>query len=406
MSPAANSPDNPIPAVAPPNPPAAPSQNPPTGTPDPAPPDTSAHIPALDGLRGAAVLLVLVWHYLAFTQPFFPSWAGVDLFFVLSGYLITGRLLATKGGPHYFSGFYRNRILRIFPLYYAVILAFYLFARLLVREANQPQYAWYFEHWKSFLVFIQNWTLIYDGRPRTIELVPLWSLAVEEQFYLVWPLIIFLIPSPSLRIKLFSIGIGLVLLARTACYLSDPLSAEPAYFNTFLHLDGLLTGSLLCQLHAANIRLPKRWISALVAASLMAITLYCTITKSVVPHNPFFATAGYTVLAILFAAVLHLAAQPGKTLLNTFLSTRLLRSCGRISYCLYLIHLPILIVIGTKLSAILAKRWPGHALLASWLALLICLALSFVLSMLSYRYFESRFLRFKTRQAGPVQKNP
>src|SRR6201999_1115975 len=95
---------------------------------------TSPHrIASLDGLRGIAVLLVFTWHYLPATHSFFPGWTGVDLFFVLSGYLITQRLMATRQTPNYFSHFYRNRALRIFPLYYTFVIGFLLLAHFFVR---------------------------------------------------------------------------------------------------------------------------------------------------------------------------------------------------------------------------------------------------------------------------------
>ncbi|HEY4337970.1 MAG TPA: acyltransferase [Puia sp.] len=360
------------------------------------PAGNARHIPALDGLRGAAILLVLLWHYFAFTQPYFPGWAGVDLFFVLSGYLITGRLLATKQQPHYFSRFYRNRILRIFPLYYTVVIAFLLVAHWGISAPNQPLFSYYTEHWKSFLVFTQNWTFIAHGRPDNLVLVPLWSIAVEEQFYLVWPLIIFCTRNPATRQKLFLAGIFLVLALRTAFYLANPPSGESAYYNTFFRLDGLLAGSLLCQWHAAGktIRKPVAGIYILLLLCIIA----CTLIGNVLPYNAFFATSGYTILALLFTAILHLAVQAGNNPLTRFLSNPILRFCGRISYCLYLIHVPVLLFIGTKLSILGAKRWPEQATTIHWLAILFSLALSFLLSYLSYRYFESVFLKLKVNK--------
>jgi peptidoglycan/LPS O-acetylase OafA/YrhL len=360
------------------------------------PAGNTRHIPALDGLRGLAILFVLLWHYFAFTQPYFPGWAGVDLFFTLSGYLITSRLLATRQQPDYFSRFYRNRILRIFPLYYTLVIAFLLVARWGISAPNQPLFSYYLDHWKSFLVFTQNWTFITNGRPANLTLVPLWSIAVEEQFYLVWPLIILLTPSPAARQKLFIAGIILVLGLRTAFYLANPPSGESAYYNTFFRLDGLLAGSLLCQWHASGKTIRKP--AAAIFILLFLCILACTWIGDVLPYNAFFATSGYTILALLFTAMTNLATQPGNNPLTRFLNNSFLRFCGRISYCLYLIHVPVLQFVGTKLSILGAQRWPEQATTIHWLAILLSLALSFLLSALSYRYFESIFLKLKVNK--------
>src|ERR1700743_1695759 len=124
----------------------------------PMPGKLSQHIPALDGIRGLAILLVLAWHSIPTIHPFFPAWVGVDLFFVLSGYLITGRLLATKDRPGFFSRFYRNRALRILPLYYTVVIVFLAMVHFFVQEKTLPSFSLYTGHWKSFLFFTQNWT--------------------------------------------------------------------------------------------------------------------------------------------------------------------------------------------------------------------------------------------------------
>src|ERR1700754_1013030 len=368
------------------------------------PPDKPEHIPALDGLRGIAILMVLVWHYAAFTQPFFPGWAGVDLFFVLSGYLITLKLTAAKGQPHYFSRFYRNRALRILPLYYILVISFLLAIHFFVREKNLPTLDIYIQHWKSFFIFTQNWTFIVFGFPQDLSLAPLWSLAVEEQFYLLWPLIILLLPGSTLRLKIFPFLLLLVLVARTIFYLSDPPSGGSVYYNTFFRMDSFLAGALLFQLHDARINIPRRWVIWTISVLLTIGVLCCLLINNVIPYNPFFGTAGYTLLAVFFACLLHLAIQPGNHVLSTFLSGKFLRFCGRISYCFYLIHVPIMMFVQARLSILGTRLWPGHALFLQWTSLILSLALSFAISYVSGRYFESWLLRLKAGQTGPPVK--
>src|SRR6267154_3409139 len=149
------------------------------------------YIPQLDGLRGTAVILVLVGHAASFVQglPF----AGmveyvrctVDVFFVLSGFLTTGILLDSKGSPHYFRNFYARRSLRVWPLYYLVLFLIFVVAPLF-RPAMRPTVA---NIWPAFVLYVQN-IRYHDIYP--FGLGATWSLAIEEQFYMTWPLLVFL----------------------------------------------------------------------------------------------------------------------------------------------------------------------------------------------------------------------
>jgi peptidoglycan/LPS O-acetylase OafA/YrhL len=355
------------------------------------------HIPALDGLRGWAILWVLMWHYLNFLKPILPGWAGVDLFFVLSGYLITGRLITTKQRPDYFSHFYRNRALRIFPLYFAILIAYFTIIHTFVRSQHLPTVVLYLDHWKSFFLFTGNWTFIIFGFPADGSLIPLWSIAVEEQFYLFWPLVIFLLPNAKTRIWFFTGGILLVLLTRiTYCYFSP--TGFLSYYNTFFRMDSLLAGSLLYQLHHSRIIIPPRILNG-IAAALLSLFLagYFTV-KSTSPHNLFYSTAGFTLIALLSACLLHATVQPGNGFIPRFFNNGFLRFCGKISYGLYLFNFPILWMVGTKLFFWGIGRWPQQVALMHYLSSFICLLLTFLLSILSYRYFESWFLRLKNKK--------
>ena len=345
-------------------------------------PDKHSHqIPALDGLRGVAVLLVIGWHYFIFLRPWFPGWEGVDLFFVLSGYLITGRLMQTKGLPNYFSRFYRNRLLRIVPLYYVVVIFYLVTVDLFVRRIHLPLMAIYLDHWKSFFLFTANWTFIFFGVPRDISLVPLWSVAVEAQYYLVWPVLIVL-TSSKLRLKLLPALILLVFAGRAIAWFLHPLPVESIYFNSLFRFDCFLAGALLYQLHHSKISIPLPWIKVAVFV-LLALQAAGMLAVHSAYFGPFFELGGYTLNALLFACLVHLATQLQSGIFYRFLHYPFLRFCGKISYGLYLVHLPILLNIGTRLPS----PWPA--------SVGISLVLSFLISTLSFRYFESYFLRLK-----------
>jgi len=352
------------------------------------------HIPALDGLRGIAIILVIAWHYLPFLQPWFPGWIGVDLFFVLSGYLITWRLTATRGQPHYFSRFYRNRALRIIPLCYTLVIGFLLCIHLLVHPKNLPTVAIYTIHWKSFLIFTENWTFIFFGLPINFSLVPLWSIAVEEQFYLIWPLIIFLLPTIKSRTTTFLLLILAVAATRTTWYLTHPY-APLLYYNTFFRIDSFAVGGLLYQLHESRTKLAPILV-AWMMTGLLAILLFNNLSLRIpTPGDPFMMTLGYTLLALFFACALDLAAREEKNAFSIFLSSKFLRGAGRISYCLYLIHFPISEVVASKLHGYALTHWPNRLTLVSAASISISLLLSCLLSILSYRYLESWFLKYK-----------
>jgi len=357
---------------------------------------STRHIPALDGLRGAAIILVLLWHCISITRDFLPGWSGVDLFFVLSGYLITGRLLATKDRPNYLANFYRNRALRILPLYYSVFIGFLVIVHLFVQKKNLPEFSVYTDHWKSFLLFTQNWTFLLYGFPRNQSLLSLWTLAVEEQFYLIWPLIILAISSATARWKIFAGLIVLIMATRTGYYLYHPHAHQLNYYNTFFRADALLMGSLLCHLHVAGIRLNNRWIKLATLLLLAAFIAAGLVLHNVDPANLFYGTIGYTLLAVFFACILHLVVSPGAATITPILNLPFLRFCGKISYGLYLLHEPILQTAGTKMSVWGVTRWPAHAGLVNNLSMTVCVLFTFLLASLSFRYFESFFLRLKT----------
>src|SRR6266849_4754306 len=171
----------------------------------------------LDGIRGIAILLVLALH---FGLPVCPpgilhdilgmGWAGVDLFFVLSGFLITGILLDSKGKPDYFRRFYLRRVFRILPIYYAYLIVFFhvvpviahATGRLATFEYGRGDEVWYW-------IYLSNWRHAVNQNP---HLRHFWSLSIEEQFYIVWPLVVYLMPARILKYVCVAIAISSTLL--------------------------------------------------------------------------------------------------------------------------------------------------------------------------------------------------
>ncbi len=368
---------------------------------------TSVHVPVLDGVRGVAILLVLVYHLALwvlgppagragklFYEIALRGWVGVDLFFVLSGFLITGILYDAKGGAHFFRNFYARRSLRIFPLYFAVLaVVIGLLPRLipehrgLLRLADDG--AWYWTYTTNLLI-------ARDGWPDTAALAHFWSLAVEEQFYLVWPFVVFCLA----RKRLLSVCAGCVVLAifvRLGLAASHHTVASMVLMPA--RMDALAAGALVALLARgpgglAVYRRCARWVMFAAGTAFVALT--------VVYHDSYsrpLLGGGLTSLSCLFASllVLLLTAAPGSPLSALF-GSRALRFFGRYSYGLYVFHHPLLFVV-TPTAVAAALTWlPSRGDLAPRLVIIgAVMVLSLTLSVLSWHLLEQPFLRLKDR---------
>jgi peptidoglycan/LPS O-acetylase OafA/YrhL len=377
------------------------------------------HVPALDGLRGIAVLLVIAFHFswaLVGTVPssllikhvMLLGWLGVDMFFVLSGYLISRGLLADSNlsfGAR-LKAFWMRRVLRIFPLYYAVILIGTLAAFALRARAPELPY------W----LYLQNYALALDVDPERWT-SHLWSLAVEEQFYLVWPLIA--LAARARRLLSWSLGIcaigivvrfGLVFVLPKLTSLGSLDLARLAYRATPTRLDGLVLGAFLAaaerEPHARLARGFRQLRAVLLWFSGLA--LLCTIfaTRGFQNEDRRVIVLGYPLVAIFFTCVVSCTVSddlPRKV--GNALSGGVLAQCGRLSYGMYMFHWPMiaLCIPLFKVAELRAPLLPFAAVLAPLLGLfttLLGVALTHLLASLSFRYFEGPFLKLKQRFHG------
>ncbi len=365
---------------------------------------TGKHVPALDGVRGLAILGVLYCHLFwsnpypvgsplirFFAQARAAGWIGVDLFFVLSGFLITGILYDTLPSLHFFRNFYARRVLRIFPLYYGFLLLLFLITSLRG------------EHWThaifGYLTYTENLSL--TGQPLTdaswVNINHFWSLAIEEQFYLVWPLLVFLLKTRR-RIAIAAlIGVLVSLGIRTGFVLSGFTVSHPysIYGWTPARLDGLCLGAIL----AMAIR--SRFRQQVIAWSLPML-LTCCVLLGIVWHfdpafevleQPMFSTWGLTLLAFAFTSLIAVCLKPGG-FLQQLVSVRVLRFFGRYSYGLYVYHYTIASLIIYRLRPELLGRF-GSKAISVIIPGLIATAVSVIVAWCSYTFYESRFLRLK-----------
>lgn len=367
----------------------------------------SAHIPALDGLRGVAVLIVMLYHFTIFggMEPISwtghvwqalagVGWTGVDLFFVLSGFLITGILYDTKGSDGYFRIFYIRRTLRIFPLYYGTLALFYIVLPGLAPGIAPAQGAGDEQLWNW--LYLSNLQIATQGWGGTsAHLAHFWSLSVEEQFYLFWPFIVLLLSRRGLM-RLCGAIVVLSLLLRTAFHITGYELA--AYVLTPARMDALAIGAWIA-LAFRDQRDRARMVSrarSTAALATLALVLMFAWRGTAKYHDAVIGTLGFTTLALLYGSLLVLACVEPR--LAKVFEVKPLRFFGRYSYALYVFHQPIVLEVvaaGVSVAAfpvILGSRVPAQLTFAA-----LGIAASTGLALLSWSLLESPFLRLKKR---------
>jgi peptidoglycan/LPS O-acetylase OafA/YrhL len=367
-------------------------------------PENRIFYPALDGLRALAFLLVFAAHYLY--MPW--GWTGVDLFFVLSGFLITGILFDTRNSPHRVRNFYVRRTLRIFPLYYGLFLVLLLLTPVLHWSWRAAWLAWplyvgnYLRFWHPYILHTA-WQRVSDAqRGNPLPLIYMghfWSLCVEEQFYLVWPWVVFFVRSRRALLWICTAAVVFVPLMRVFAQShasQNMLDAELLYRFTPLRIDALLLGGLIALL----LRGPQRdallraahWLfwagTAVVVAYLtLAIKLNWTF------DTKWRLTWGLCFVDLYAAVIILVALQPASTVYRLF-KLAPLRWLGRMSYGAYLFHD---IYHGAIYGVIWPWMGPVHPLRAMYLYALVSFVITLVISWLSFRFFETPFLNLKER---------
>jgi len=299
----------------------------------------ASYYPALDGLRGLAIVLVLICHNFYYIVPFRRGWVGVDLFFVLSGFLISDVLLRKKNENHFLLKFYMRRILRIFPLYYlTLIICFFILPRVI--SSIQLDLNYFHEYQQWFWLFGQNWLFAFKGNPGWTLLDHLWSLATEEQFYLIWPWIVLMVSSPK---NLITLLISLLVISFFTRFLLWTMPVDHVTYDhvcKFTRLDGLCVGCILNVFKYKGdflLRLVDKILLFVLAVSIAILMVAGLIYPG---HFPVVACCGYSLLALSFGSLLHVCLNKRNELFQVF-NTKCLKFLGKISYGLYIVHLPV-----------------------------------------------------------------
>jgi peptidoglycan/LPS O-acetylase OafA/YrhL len=329
--------------------------------------------PQLDGLRGIAVLIVIFGHLAMYDfglgleagAPLAPT--GVDLFFVLSGFLITGGLWRSRGGARYYMNFYARRALRIWPLYGLFILFLFAVADRWIPALRLPPGV----HWPVFVLFVQNFWYGQSGE-MGLALGITWSLAIEEQFYLAWPIGVAKLSAGGARAVLVC-AIGIAPIARW-------FLAPRDYMNPLCRFDAIAMGSLLALWIAT--RNPGR--RQLRDAALLMIAL-AVCGEAIVLATGTRHLLHVTMVSAIFTGILALSLE--SDILVSALSIRALRYTGKVSYCLYLCHMIV--------SLLVLSLLPGTTWSVRLGRVLLILAASYGVASLSWYLLEKRFLKLK-----------
>lgn len=362
------------------------------------------YVPELDGLRGIAILLVIVSHYLGeYWRTASVGWTGVNLFFVLSGFLITGILLDAKDKPNYFRNFYARRTLRIFPLYYLVLFLLFIVAPLfsaLDTEGFQSvarHQGWLWTY--TMNLYTSFWAAVNGDDPFAggwVQTAHFWSLSVEEQFYLVWPAIVLF----TTRRRLLAICVAAFFGAwALRIYFVSQGNLVAPYFFTLCRIDDLAAGAFV----AAMAR-EKGGLDRLAAcAPMAAILALWALLGTGIQLRHFFQLNGtveiqaYSAFSLLYASLVVFALTANsRGWFRWLMRNAFLRSYGKYSYAIYIFHwglssalffhiLPVdtmTDIFGSETNA-LAVRVVGVAIL-SW-------GIAFV----SWHVYEKHFLKLK-----------
>ena len=382
------------------------------------------HIPVLDGLRGLAVLLVVFNHIgqvlqapwehtvdLLLNKFSGSTWFGVDLFFVLSGFLITGILLDSRGGAHYFRNFYVRRALRIFPLYYGFLALIFVLLPALgthyVPESTARYQPWFWTYMTNLL-----WVKLAHIPAETGYL---WSLAVEEQFYLFWPVFVLLTSRRQLIVTCVGIIVSLVFVRIALA--SAGMTWPQLYTLTLTRMDALAAGGLIAALaREPNVgidRLRRPAAATLAGAAVASLGLMFfkpiiglalgrsafAVNWTNVPWDLQIQTLRFTAYLAFFGALLILtvASRPSSWLARIFGGSTL-RFFGRYSYAIYMFHVPIYILLAERrIAGEALPRVAGYQFPRAILFFLALTAAATAAALLSWHLWEKHFLKLKDR---------
>ncbi|MBU6148929.1 MAG: acyltransferase [Verrucomicrobia bacterium] len=358
----------------------------------------------IDGIRGLAILLVLAWHFIyciSSLRPgsfeayllkglFYYSWLGVDIFFVLSGFLLTSILYKNKSSLHLLKTFWFRRALRILPLYW-LILSAALLANLLKVSENGPGYKWLFENLQylwSYIIFIQNITMTISNQMSSAWLNVTWSLAVEEQFYFILPILVLLLGKKNF-VFISIIIFAITPILRAACILKMPNGEIASFMLLPLRWDSLFLGGIIALIEPSNKQIIKllKYQKPILGICLCLFLVLGFNNQGIGSLG--MGIFGHTAIAIMTGFLIYNCHTQPDCSAKKVLSKNPFVFFGTISYGIYLFHHPIL---G------LCHEWalqaePINNSLKSGLVTFLAFLVTIGISLLSYTYLEKPLLK-------------
>ncbi|MGA9192165.1 MAG: acyltransferase [Anaerolineales bacterium] len=353
------------------------------------------HIPELDGVRGLAILLVLMYHYVAVPIPsqaggslrflrqlMSNGWSGVDLFFVLSGFLIAGLLIDHRDAANYFKVFYVRRITRIFPLYYS-FLAIYL-----ILAFAAPRLGWLSQSMfvnslpmLPYFIYVQNFVMAANGTFGNEFLAITWSLAIEEHFYLFLPWLV-----KRSRPARLILNLAFLLIMSLALRVLLGGGTFVGFVGTPWRLDALLLGAILAILFrsattAALMRAHVRWLK-LGTAALLIFFFYSSMTE------PLGSLDHLLVFGLMYVGLIGMVLSDTTSLTSRFFRLPPMMTLGKISYGVYLLHQ----LVNGIVHDLLFKHLPSFVSPATMAATGLAVALTILVAWVSFNAFERYFI--------------
>ena len=352
----------------------------------------SERIPVLDGFRGIAVLLVMGYHYI---PSFFFGWVGVDLFFVLSGFLITSILIQNRRNKSYLGVYFSRRFLRIIPVYFLALLFLFILLPVVAPAIITYSYGELIQHQEWYWLFAINIFYALHGFPDNITTVHFWSLACEMQFYIIWPLILAIFRDNFKQILIALLT--LIILSMVFRVVGEKLFQLNEIYRYVLlpsRLDAFCAGALL---YMSVISKPvfTRRLSYFLATSvvLVAVVLAFFNVRWHFTYS-FVQKFGLSLNAVFWFSILFLAIKFQKSFPGQVGNNRILRNVGIYSYGMYIFHLPVGIFM-SKLPYFSSE--PEQGILMLTVKTIVSFLITVFISMISYHLFEKQVMLLKPR---------
>jgi peptidoglycan/LPS O-acetylase OafA/YrhL len=242
---------------------------------------------------------------------------------------------------------------------------------------------------------MENWLFVFKPLEKTNLLIHFWSLAVEEQFYLVWPFVILFVRKPKNLLLLLSIFLLLLVVFRIVIWQHHVERLQYFSLYTFTRVDGICIGCILALLVKIDRNLPRKYTGRIVFLFAIANFVFFFLNKAHSFTFPFFPFVGYTTIAVVFAVLVYEVMEGKIIILNKIFSNRVLRYYGKISFGFYVFHWPIYVVLNPKIKELFSLGFTSVSNMPMLISSLICTAIGFVVSVLSYHFFEIKFLKLK-----------